>query len=85
MAVVSVVMGLPATLVVSFIKHRAIEIIHQILRSFFHFAVANVGADLSVGGLVICFLLVDWIAGPFYIIEALASVFRHGSSEEWKA
>ena len=85
MAVVSVVMGLPATLVVSFIKHRATEVIHQILRSFFHFAVGNVGAALSIGGLVICFLLLDWIAGPFYIIETLASVFRHGSSEGWKA
>ena len=81
MAVVSVVMSLPAMLVVSFIKHRATEVIHQILRSFFHFAVANVRAALSVGALVTCFLLVDWIVGPFHIIEIVGSVFRNESSE----
>lgn len=82
MAVVSVAISLHAVLVVSFIKHRATEVIHQILRSFSHFAVANVGAALSVGAVVTCFLLVDWIAGPFHIIETLGSVFRHGSSEK---
>lgn len=80
-AVISGVMCLPAVLVMSFIKHHATEVTHQILRSFFHFAVANVSAALSVGALVTCFLLVGWIAGPFHIMETLGSVFRHGSSE----
>ena len=80
-AVVSVAMGLPAVLVVSFTKHRATEVIHQILRSLFHFAFANVRAALSVGILVTCFLLVDWIVGPFHIIGIVGSVFRNESSE----
>lgn len=81
MAVISGVMGLPAVLVISFIKHRATEVIHQILRSLFHSAVANVGAALSVGALMTGFLLVDWIVGPFHIIEIVGSVFRNESSE----
>jgi hypothetical protein len=81
LAVGSVLVGLPVVLVVWFIKHRGAEVIHQILRWHFHFAVAHIGAALSVSALMASFLLVDWIAGPFHLMAAVGSFFRPDSSE----
>jgi hypothetical protein len=66
--------------VVWFEKHQGAEVIHQMLRSLLHFAIEHADAVLSYTALAVPLLLVDWIVGPFDVIESLGSLFEPSRS-----
>jgi hypothetical protein len=80
LALAEILMAFPIGVVVWSEKHQGAEVIQHILRSLLHFAIEYADAVLNYTALVVPLLLVDWIAGPFHVIESLGSLFEPSRS-----